>query len=152
LSKIIYGIDKICLKFIIFEIKKMAFSEGISRLQLIIDFISSDYKNKKEIMAHLRSYNIIISYRTLERDLKQIDEVLYLELEYKKNYGYRCENSSKETNIIAASPNNYKLPPTNVKIGFETNTLKVVNLFEYNGVNYCNCLDKINNEIVLISY
>ncbi len=130
----------------------MAFFEGMHRLQLIIDFISSDYKNKKEIMAHLRSYNIIISYRTLERDLKQIKEVLYLELEYKKNYGYRCENSSKETNIIAAAPNSYKLPLNEVKIGFETNTLKVINLFEYNGVNYCNCFDKINNELVLISY
>ena len=138
---------------LLFLIKKqMAFSEGISRLQLIIDFISSDYKNKKEIMAHLRSYNIIISYRTLERDLKQINEVLYLELEYKKNYGYKCENSSKETNIITSAPNSYKLPPNNIKIGFETNTLKVINLFEYNGVNYCNCFDKINNEILLISY
>lgn len=127
----------------------MAFSEGISRLQLIIDFISSDYKNKKEIMAHLRSYNIVISYRTLERDLKQIDEVLYLELEYKKNYGYKCENSSKESSIITSSPNNYKLP-NNIKPGFETITLKVINLFEYNGENYCNCFDKINNEIVLI--
>ena len=138
---------------LLFLIKKqMAFSEGISRLQLIIDFISSDYKNKKEIMAHLRSYNIIISYRTLERDLKQINEVLYLELEYKKNYGYKCENSSKETNIITSAPNSYKLPPKDIKIGFETNTLKVINLFEYNEVNYCNCLDKVNNEILLISY
>jgi len=138
---------------LLFLIKKqMAFSEGISRLQLIIDFISSDYKNKKEIMAHLRSYNIIISYRTLERDLKQINEVLYLELEYKKNYGYKCENSSKETNIITSAPNSYKLPPNDIKIGLETRTIKVINLFEYNGANYCNCIDKINNKIILINY
>ena len=31
----------------------MAFSEGISRLQRIISFISIDYRSKKEIMAYL---------------------------------------------------------------------------------------------------
>lgn len=151
-SKIIFENAKICQLIIIFEIKKMAFSEGISRLQLIINFISADFKNKKEIMANLRNCNIVISYRTLERDLKQINEVLNLNLEYKKNYGYKCENHSMENNIIIASPNNNKLPKKDLKIGYETTTLKVINLFTHNNKNYCNCLDKSNNEVLLICY
>ena len=77
----------------------MAFSEGISRLQRIIGFISIDYRNKKEIMAFLRSFNIIISYRTLERDLKQIKEVLDIDVEYKNGYGYKCESPENENNL-----------------------------------------------------
>ena len=45
-------------------------------------------------MAFLRSFNIIISYRTLERDLKQIKEELGFDLEYKRNVGYKCKNES----------------------------------------------------------
>ena len=45
-------------------------------------------------MAFLRSFNIIISYRTLERDLKQIKEELGVDLEYKRNVGYKCKNES----------------------------------------------------------
>jgi hypothetical protein len=54
----------------------MAFSGGISRLQLIISFISIDYVDKKKLWLFLRSLYIIISYRTLERDLKQNKEIL----------------------------------------------------------------------------
>ena len=45
-------------------------------------------------MAYLRKFNIIISYKTLERDLKQIKEELCFDLEYKRNLGYKCENES----------------------------------------------------------
>lgn len=48
----------------------MAFTVGISWIQRIISFISIDYRSKKEIMAYLLEFNIIISYKTLERDLK----------------------------------------------------------------------------------
>ena len=123
----------------------MAFSEGISRLQRIISFISIDYRNKKEIMAFLRNYNIIISYRTLERDLKQIKEVLDIEVEYKKGYGYKCESSETDSNIIFSKPvfqyNSNEL---------ENDSIKVINVFEFEGIKYCNCLDKINNEILLM--
>ena len=85
----------------------MAFIEGISRLQRIVDFISIDFRSKKEIMAYLREYNTIISYKTLERDLKQIKEELGFDLEYKRNLGYRCENkyivTSNSTNFFPLS-------------------------------------------------
>ena len=44
----------------------MAFSEGISRLQRIISFISIDNRSKKEIMAYLRIFNIIISLKIID--------------------------------------------------------------------------------------
>ena len=45
-------------------------------------------------MAYLRTFNIIISYKTLELDLKQIKEALGFDLEYKRNVGYKFENVS----------------------------------------------------------
>ena len=81
-----------------YKTNTMAFLEGITRLQRIVSYISIDYRSKKEIMAYLREFNIIISYKTLERDLKQIREELGFELEYKRNVGYRCDNE----NIIEA--------------------------------------------------
>jgi len=128
----------------------MAFSEGISRLQRIIGFISIDYRNKKEIMAFLRSFNIIISYRTLERDLKQIKEVLDIDIEYKKGYGYKCDTPEFETNFIMSKPNIHD-NSKDLVIGFETNTFKVINLFEFDGLKYCNCLDKITGKLFLMS-
>ena len=50
-------------------------------------------------MAFLRSFNIIISYRTLERDLKQIKEVLDIDVEYKKGYGYKCESNEIDSHL-----------------------------------------------------
>ena len=127
----------------------MAFSEGISRLQLIISFISIDYRNKKEIMAFLRSFNIIISYRTLERDLKQIKEVLDIDVEYKKGYGYTCESSEMDTNFIFLKPVlNYN--SNELVIGLETDFFKVINVFEFEGRNYYNCYDKLSKNIVVL--
>ena len=129
----------------------MAFSEGISRLQRIISFISIDYRNKKEIMAFLRNYNIIISYKTLERDLKQIKEVLGIDIEYKRFSGYKCDTPKLESNFMFSITN----INTNVeyfKLGFENQYFKVINLFEFEGIKYCNCLDKITNKLFLMNY
>ena len=129
----------------------MAFSEGISRLQRIISFISMDYRNKKEIMAFLRNYNIIISYKTLERDLKQIKEVLGIDIEYKRFSGYKCDTPKLESNFMFSITN----INTNVeyfKLGFENQYFKVINLFEFEGIKYCNCLDKITNKLFLMNY
>jgi hypothetical protein len=122
----------------------MAFSEGISRLQRIISFVSIDYRNKKEIMAHLRTFNIIISYKTLERDLKQIKEELGFDLEYKRNVGYRCENES----ILEAIT--FTIETTDYKVGFENELYIVINVFEFNGLNYCNCWDKKSKKVFLM--
>ncbi len=122
----------------------MAFSEGISRLQRIISFISIDYRSKKEIMAYLREYNIIISYKTLERDLKQLKEDLGFALEYKRNVGYRCENESIVEGI------NKNIDPKDSYIGFENDIYKIINVFDYNGINYCNCWDKKSKKVFLM--
>jgi hypothetical protein len=129
----------------------MAFSEGISRLQRIISFISIDYRNKKEIMAFLRNYNIIISYRTLERDLKQIKEVLDIEIEYKKGYGYKCESSGTDSNIIF-SKTVFQYNSNELVFGFENDSIKVINVFEFEGKTYFNCYDKLSKNVVVISY
>jgi hypothetical protein len=126
----------------------MAFSEGISRLQRIIGFISIDYRNKKEIMAFLRNYNIVISYKTLERDLKQIKEVLGIEIEYKRFFGYKCDTPEFESNFIFSTPN-IILDTKDLKVGFENQSFKVINLFEFEGTKYCNCLDKITQKVFL---
>jgi hypothetical protein len=122
----------------------MAFSEGISRLQRIITFISIDYRSKKEIMAYLREDNIIISYKTLERDLKQIKEELGFDLEYRRNVGYKCENES----IVEAIT--FNIDTKDYKVGFENELYKVINVFEFNGITYFNCLDKKNKKVFLM--
>lgn len=122
----------------------MAFSEGISRLQKIISFVSIDYRSKKEIMANLRTFNIIISYKTLERDLKQIKEEFGFDLEYKRNVGYKCENE----NILEAISSD--IETTDFKVGFENEVYKVINVFEFNGKTYCNCWDKKSKKVFLI--
>jgi hypothetical protein len=122
----------------------MAFSEGISRLQRIISFISIDYRSKKEIMAYLRTFNIIISYKTLERDLKQIKEELGFDLEYKRNVGYKCENES----IVEAIT--FNIENQDYKVGFENELYKIINVFDYDGKSYCNCLDKKNKKVFLM--
>jgi hypothetical protein len=127
----------------------MAFSEGISRLQRIIGFISIDYRNKKEIMAFLRSFNIIISYRTLERDLKQIKEVLDIDVEYKKGYGYKCEAHEIETNFILSKPV-FNYNAKELVIGFESESIKVINVFEFEGRTYYNCYDKLSKNLVVL--
>ena len=111
----------------------MAFSEGISRLQRIISFISIDYRSKKEIMAYLRTFNIIISYKTLERDLKQIKEELGFDVEYKRNVGYKCENES----IVEAIT--FNIETKDYKVGFENELYKIINVFEFNAKTCCNC-------------
>jgi hypothetical protein len=122
----------------------MAFSEGINRLQRIIEFLSVDYRSKKEIMAYLRTFNIIISYKTLERDLKQIKEELGFDLEYKRNVGYKCENES----IVEAIT--FNIETTNHQVGFENELYKIINVFEFNGKTYCNCWDKRSKKVFLM--
>lgn len=122
----------------------MAFIEGISRLQRIVDFISIDFRSKKEIMAYLREYNTIISYKTLERDLKQIKEELGFDLEYKRNLGYRCENK----NIVTSNSTNFF--PSENKEGFENELYTIINIFTHNGMTYCNCEDKRSKKIFII--
>lgn len=122
----------------------MAFLEGISRLQRIISFISIDYRSKKEIMAYLREYNIIISYKTLERDLKQIKEELGFELEYKRNVGYRCDSQTIVGGISST------IDSQNYKVGFENDIYIIINVFNYNGKTYCNCWDKSSKKIFLM--
>jgi hypothetical protein len=122
----------------------MAFSEGINRLQRIIEFLSVDYRSKKEIMAYLRTFNIIISYKTLERDLKQIKEELGFDLEYKRNVGYKCENES----IVEAIT--FNIETINHKVDFENELYKIINVFEFNGKTYCNFWDKRSKKVFLI--
>ena len=122
----------------------MAFKEGISRLQRIIDFISIDFRSKKEIMAYLREYNTIISYKTLERDLKQIKEELGFDLEYKRNLGYKCENK----NIVSSISSDFF--PSDNKGGFENELYTIINFFSHNGITYCNCEDKRSKKIFVI--
>jgi hypothetical protein len=122
----------------------MAFSEGISRLQRIINFLSIDYRSKKEIMAYLREFNIIISYKTLERDLKQIKEDLGFDLEYKRNVGYKCENE----NVIQAVSG---ILDANIgKVGYENELFKIINVFDFEDKTYYNCIDKRSKKIFLI--
>jgi hypothetical protein len=128
----------------LYKTNTMAFLEGIYRLQRIVSYISIDYRSKKEIMAYLREFNIIISYKTLERDLKQIKEELRLELEYKRNVGYRCENE----NITQAI--SYEIHPLDYKVGFENELYIIINIFDYNGRTYCNCLDKRSKKVFLM--
>jgi hypothetical protein len=123
----------------------MAFSVGISRLQRIISFISINYRSKKEIMAYLRNYNIIISYKTLERDLKQIKEELGFDLKYERNAGYRCKNK----NVVQAVETIIDLK--DCKVGYENDLFKIINVFDYNGINYCNCWDKTSKNMFLMS-
>lgn len=122
----------------------MAFSEGISRLQKIIGFISIDYRTKKEIMAHLRSLNIVISYKTLERDLKQLKEELGFELEYKRDFGYLCTTKTIVQAVTADSAN------FEVREGFENEVFRIIHVFEYNGKTYCNCIDKSTEKLFLM--
>lgn len=121
----------------------MAFTVGISRIQRIISFISIDYRSKKEIMAYLREFNIVISYKTLERDLKQIKEELGFEIEYKRNVGYRCNNE----NITEAIT--LDILPSEFKVGFENELYIIINVFDYKGKTYCNCLDKRSKKVFL---
>jgi hypothetical protein len=122
----------------------MAFSKGIERLKQITRFISIDYRTKKEIMAHLRDCNIVISYKTLDRDLKQIKEELNLNIDHKRNIGYRVKNTSITTQL------DLTLDTKNYNIGGENAIFKVINRFEYNGITYCNCIDKSTNKMFLV--
>jgi hypothetical protein len=122
----------------------MAFTVGISRIQRIISFISIDYRSKKEIMAYLREFNIIISYKTLERDLKQIKEELGFELECKRNVGYKCENDNISESITI------DILPSEFKEGFENDLYIIINVFVYNEKTYCNCWDKRSKKVFLM--
>lgn len=122
----------------------MAFSSGLFRLQKMISFLSIDYRTKKEIMAHLRDCDIIISYKTLERDLKQIKDDLGIELNYRRNFGYKCEHPGIKHTLKAA------IQTKNEAVGYENNSFKILNRFDYDGKFYCNCLDKSTQKVFLI--
>jgi len=122
----------------------MAFSKGIERLKQITRFISIDYRTKKEIMAHLRDCNIVISYKTLDRDLKQIKDELNFKIDHKRNVGYKIDSNSIETQL------ELRLDTKNYSVGFENAIFKVINRFEYNNVTYCNCIDKSTNKMFLV--
>ena len=87
-------------------------------------------------MAYLKKYNIIISYKTLERDLKQLKEDLGFALEYKRNIGYKCENE----NIVEDFT--FNIETKDYEVSFENELYKIINVFEFNGKSYCNCWDK----------
>jgi len=122
----------------------MAFTSGLLRLQKIISFLSIDYRTKKEIMAHLRDCDIVISYKTLERDLKQIKDELSIELDYKRNFGYKCEYRGIKQVLKAA------IQTKNLAVGYENSSFKILNRFDYEGKLYCNCLDKSTQKVFLI--
>ncbi len=123
----------------------MGFSKGIERLQVIINFVSIEFRTKKEIMAFLRNQNIIISYRTLDRDLKQITEDFKFELENKKGYGYKVVNQQIEPYFKAG------IKTKNHDVGYENSVYKILNQFRYNGIDYCNILDKATGKIFVVS-
>ncbi len=127
-----------------YKTNTMAFLEGFTRLQRIISYISIDYRSKKEIMAYLREFNFIISYKTLERDLKQIKGDLGIEMEYKRNLGYKCENQNIIETIMP------DILPSISSVGFENELYSIINVFDYNGKTYCNCLDKRSKKVFLM--
>ena len=92
-------------------------------------------------MAYLRKFNIIISYKTLERVLKQIKEELGFDLEYKRNLGYKCENES----IVEAI--SFNIDAKDYKVGYENELYKIINLFEFYAKTYCNCWDKKSKKV-----
>ena len=95
-------------------------------------------------MAHLRDCNIVISYKTLDRDLKQIREELHIYIDHKRNIGYKIENNSIETQLYST------LDTKNHDVGFENAIFKIINRFAYNGVTYSNCLDKSKGKMFLV--
>lgn len=88
--------------------------------------------------------NIVISYKTLDRDLKQIREEPHINIDHKRNVGYKVENSSIETQL------DLTLDTKNHDVGFENAIFKIINRFEYNGKTYCNCLDKSTGKMFLV--
>jgi arginine repressor len=126
----------------------MSFSEGYERIKHILYFIGMDFRTKKEIMAYMREQNIVISYRTLERDLKHIKEVLNIPVVYKKGYGYRSELNS----IIEVIDSDTTFNINSLVPDYEDHYLKVLNTFEYNGAQYFNCLNKQKGKVFTIKY
>jgi hypothetical protein len=66
----------------------------------------------------------------LERDLKQINQVLNIEVEYKKGYDYKFESYDTDSNIIFTKPF-FQYNSKELIIGFENDFFKVINLFEF---------------------
>ena len=92
-------------------------------------------------MAYLRTFKIIISYKTLECVLKQIKEELGFDLEYNRNLGYKCENESiVETNTFNIDAKDYK-------VDYENELYKIINVFEFDTKTYCNCWDKKSKKV-----
>ena len=67
-----------------------------------------------------------------------------IDLEYKRNVGYKCDNES----IVEAITFNIEIK--DYKVGYENELYKIINVFEFNAKTYCNCWDKKSNKMFLI--
>jgi hypothetical protein len=75
----------------------------LERIKHILLVVSKDYTSKKKIMEALRDANIVISYRSLERDLKLIKEELGYALVYKKDQGYFLDEPINKAQLVLRS-------------------------------------------------
>jgi hypothetical protein len=75
----------------------------LERIKHILLVVSKDYTSKKKIMEALRDANIVISYRSLERDLKLIKEELGYALVYKKEQGYYLDEPINKPQLVLSS-------------------------------------------------
>jgi hypothetical protein len=58
--------------------------------------------------------------------------------------GYKCENES----IVEAI--SFNIDAKDYKVGFENELFKIINVFEFNGITYCNCWDKKSKKVFLM--
>jgi len=75
----------------------------LERIKHILLVVSKDFTSKKKIMEALRDANIVISYRSLERDLKLIKEELGYALVYKKEQGYYLDEPINKPQLVLSS-------------------------------------------------
>jgi hypothetical protein len=75
----------------------------LERLKHILLVVSKDFTTKKKIMEALRDQNIVISYRSLERDLKLIKEELGYNLVYKKEQGYFLDEPINKPQLLLSN-------------------------------------------------
>jgi hypothetical protein len=75
----------------------------LERLKHILLVVSKGFTTKKKIMEALRDQNIVISYRSLERDLKLIKEELGYNLVYKKEQGYFLDEPINKPQLLLSN-------------------------------------------------
>ncbi len=71
-------------------------------------------------------------------------------IEYKRFLGYKCDTPEFESNFMFSVPNVHA-NTMDLKVGFENQSFKVINLFEFEGITYCNCLDKNTQKVFLMN-